>query len=51
MATLVKIGEHTTGLPEDSPVDARLRDCLELVADVLDAVSGGEEHLDLDRQS
>lgn len=36
--SLRKIAASTLGLPDDSPADARLRDQLELAADVLDAV-------------
>ena len=38
-----KVAELTTGLPEDLPADARLRDRLELAADVLDATARTEE--------
>ncbi len=34
-----KLVALTEGLPDDSPVDARLRDRLELAADVLDATA------------
>lgn len=40
--TLRKIAEATKGL-EDSPTDARLRDRLELAADVLDAGADADE--------
>jgi len=36
---LRRIAEATTGLPDDSPADAQLRDRLELSADVLDAAA------------
>ena len=38
--SLRKVVELTEGLPEDSPADARLRDRLELAADVLEAAAG-----------
>jgi hypothetical protein len=47
--SLRKIADLTTGLPEDSPVDAQLRDRLELAADVLDAVNSAEDTSDQDR--
>ena len=40
--SLRKIAEATTGLPDDSPTDARMRDRLELAADVLDAGAGAD---------
>jgi len=36
---LRKVVERTTGLPDDSPRDAQLRDRLELAADTLDAAA------------
>jgi hypothetical protein len=42
--SLRKVAELTTGLPEESPADARLRDRLELAADVLDTTAKTEEH-------
>jgi len=36
---LRKVAAVTTGLPDDSPHDAQLRDRLELVADTLDAAA------------
>jgi hypothetical protein len=41
--SLRKLADRTTGLPEDSPADAQLRDRLELAADVLDAGAEAEE--------
>ena len=49
--SLRKFAAHTTGLPDDSPTDARLRDRMEFGADVLDAVGGAEENDDKDRRS
>jgi len=40
---LRKISALTEGLPGDSPNDARLRDRLELSADVLDATAGADQ--------
>lgn len=37
--TLRKVADLTTGLPDDSPADARLRDRLDLAAAVLDATA------------
>jgi len=41
--SLRKVAALTSGLAEDSPTDAQLRDRLELAADVLDAVTGTDE--------
>lgn len=42
-ATIRRVVELTTGLPEDSRSDAQLRDRLDLAADVLDASARAEE--------
>ena len=42
-ATIRRVVELTTGLADDSQADARLRDRLELAADVLDATARAED--------
>jgi hypothetical protein len=41
--SLRKVAALTVGLPEDSPADAKLRDHLDLAADVLDSTVRTEE--------